>query len=199
MALAGNSDGLAVSPADLLADMKRNWTKQSRSRQRSFGFGVPWGAGDTPTHGVALALMASAYDHLTESKTYDSYTRGWIANILGANAWGTSFIVGDGTVFPRCIHHQVANLLGSNDPPTPILAGALVEGPIDKPESGTPRGVKACPPNGKDVFSQFDGNGAMYKDKVEYYATGRKPAIDLTAPSFLIFAWRMAGQPGIPE
>lgn len=199
MALAGNSDGLAVSPPDLLQDMKRKLDKAVAVASKDpFGFGVSWSAGDTPTHGVALALMASAYDHLTESKTYDSYTRGWIANILGANAWGTSFIVGDGTVFPRCIHHQVANLLGSNDPPTPILAGALVEGPIDKPESGTPRGVKACPPNGKDVFSQFDGNGAMYKDKVEYYATA-EPAIDLTAPSFLIFAWRMAGQPAFPS
>jgi glycosyl hydrolase family 9 len=98
------------------------------------------------------------------------------------------------STFPRCIHHQVANLLGSHNPPTPILAGALVEGPIEKADSGAPRGVKACPPNGEDAFSQFDGNGAMYRDNVESYSTA-EPAIDLTAPSFLMFAWRIVGKP----
>lgn len=194
IALAGNPGGLAVAQSDLLQDMKKKLDKAAAVAGRDpFGFGVAWGAGDTPTHGAALAVMANAYDSLTRSRTYDSYTRGWIANILGANAWGTSFIVGDGSIFPRCIHHQVANLLGSNDPPTPILAGAVVEGPIEDPESGAPKGAKACPANGKDAFSQFDGNGAKYRDRVAFYATA-EPAIDLTAPSFLIFAWRMAGE-----
>jgi hypothetical protein len=85
-------------------------------------------------------------------------------------------------------------LLGSGNPPTPVLAGALVEGPIEKADSGAPRGVRACPPNGEDTFSQFNGNGAMYKDNVEFYST-IEPALDLTAPSFLMFAWRMAGAP----
>ena len=159
-----------------------------------FGFGAPWGAGDTPTHGAALAVMAGEHDYLTHSKQYDAYSRQWMDNILGANAWGTSFIVGDGTTFPRCIHHQVANLLGSGDPPTPILAGAVVEGPIEKPDSGAPQGAKACPQNRGDSFAQFNGNGAVYKDNVEFYATN-EPAIDLTTPSFLMFAWRMAGEP----
>jgi endoglucanase len=195
MALAGNPAGLAISAPDLLQDIKKKLDKAvARASKDPFGFGAPWGAGDTPTHGAALAVIASEYDSLTKSRNYDPYTRGWIANILGANAWGTSFIVGDGSVFPRCIHHQVANLLAANDPPAPILAGAVVEGPIENPESGAPRGAKACPSNGKDAFSQFDGNGAKYKDQVDFYSTA-EPAIDLTAPSFLIFAWRMAATP----
>ena len=193
--MPGAPAGLAVTAADLLADIKKDLDHAvSLAGKDPFGFGAPWGAGDTPNHGAALAVMANEYDTLTRSKQYDAYTRQWIANILGSNAWGTSFIVGDGTTFPRCIHHQVANLLGSGDPPTPILAGALVEGPIEKPDSGAPRGAKACPANGKDLFSQFNGNGAVYKDNVEFYAT-IEPAIDLTAPSFLLFAWRMAGEP----
>ena len=193
--LAGNPSGLAVTPADLLADMKKTLDHAvSLAGKDPFGFGAPWGAGDTPTHGAALAVMASEYDYLTHSKQYDAYSRQWMDNILGANAWGTSLIVGDGTVFPRCIHHQVANLLASGNPPTPVLAGAVVEGPIEKPNSGAPRGAKACPANGEDSFSPFNGNGAVYKDNVEFYAT-IEPAIDLTAPSFLMFAWRMAGEP----
>jgi len=195
MTLAGDTAGLAVTPADLLANMKKTLENAvSVAGKDPFGFGAPWGAGDTPTHGVALAVMASEYDYLTHSKEYDTYSRQWIDNILGANAWGTSFIVGDGTTFPRCIHHQVANLLGSGNPPTPILAGAVVEGPIEKADSGAPRGVKACPQNSADSFSQFNGNGAVYKDNVEFYSTV-EPAIDLTAPSFLMLAWRMAGEP----
>jgi len=193
--LAGDTAGLAVTPADLLANMKKTLENAvSVAGKDPFGFGAPWGAGDTPTHGAALAVMASEYDYLTHSKEYDTYSRQWIDNILGANAWGTSFIVGDGTTFPRCIHHQVANLLGSGNPPTPILAGAVVEGPIEKADSGAPRGVKACPQNSADSFSQFNGNGAVYKDNVEFYSTV-EPAIDLTAPSFLMLAWRMAGEP----
>jgi len=195
MTLAGDTAGLAVTPADLLANMKKTLENAvSVAGKDPFGFGAPWGAGDTPTHGAALAVMASEYDYLTHSKEYDTYSRQWIDNILGANAWGTSFIVGDGTTFPRCIHHQVANLLGSGNPPTPILAGAVVEGPIEKADSGAPRGVKACPQNSADSFSQFNGNGAVYKDNVEFYSTV-EPAIDLTAPSFLMLAWRMAGEP----
>jgi endoglucanase len=195
MALAGNPSGLAVTPADLLANMKKTLDRAvSVAGKDPFGFGAPWGAGDTPTHGAALVVMANEYDYLTHSREYDAYSRQWIDNILGANAWGTSFIVGDGTTFPRCIHHQVANLRGSGNPPTPVLAGALVEGPIEKADSGAPRGVRVCPSNGEDSFSQFNGNGAMYKDNVEFYST-IEPAIDLTAPSFLMFAWRIAGAP----
>jgi endoglucanase len=195
MTLAGNSNGLAVTQADLLQAMKKTLDNATtRANQDPFRFGASWGGGDTPSHGAGLAVMASEYDNLTKSKEYDVYSRGWMGNILGANAWGTSFIVGDGSTFPRCPHHQVANLLGVNDPPTPILVGALVEGPIEKPESGAPGGAKTCPANGSDTFSKFDGNGAVYKDDVRFYATN-EPAIDLTAPSFLMFAWRMANEP----
>lgn len=189
--LAGNSTELAATQAYLLRDMKKTLdVAVAAAAKDPFRFGVSWGAGDTPSHGAGLAVMASEYDYLTKSDEYAAYTRGWIDNILGANAWGASLIVGDGTTFPRCIHHQVANLLASNDPPAPVLAGALVEGPIEKPDSGTPEGAKACPANGGDAFARFNGNGAVYKDDVRFYATN-EPAIDLTAPSFLMFAWRM--------
>jgi hypothetical protein len=51
----------------------------------------------------------------------------------------------------------------------------------------------ACPPNGVDVFSQFNGK-AVYKDFVQSYSTV-EPAIDLTASSFLAFSWHIAGAP----
>jgi hypothetical protein len=44
-----------------------------------------------------------------------------------------------------------------------------------------------------DVFAQFNGK-AVYKDFVQSYSTV-EPAIDLTASSFLAFAWQIAGTP----
>ena len=52
----------------------------------------------------------------------------------------------------------------------------------------------ACPPNGVDVFAQFNGSGAVYKDNVQSFSTV-EPAIDLTALSPLAFAWQIAGAP----
>jgi hypothetical protein len=92
----------------------------------------------------------------------------------------------------QSIHHQVANLVGSKDGHGPILAGAVVEGPQRKAESGAPRGIATCPPNGADRFGEFNDREATYRDNAKFYSTN-ETAIDLTAPSFLIFSWRVAG------
>jgi endoglucanase len=199
LALAGNHDGLAVSQADLLDDIRKKLDAAvGRAGKDPFGYGFAWGVGDTPSHGAGLAVMASEYDYLINSKAYGDYARGWTGNILGANAWGTSFIVGDGSTFPHCIHHQVANLAGSKNGEPPILTGALVEGPVESADNGAPNGLAKCPPDGGDLFSRFDGNGAKYRDNAKYYSSA-EPAIDLTAPSLLLFSWQIAGAPsGVP-
>jgi len=52
----------------------------------------------------------------------------------------------------------------------------------------------ACPPGGGDAYKKFNGDGAVYKDNVQSYSTD-EPAIDLTATSFLMYAWGIAGAP----
>src|SRR5207253_3122238 len=82
MALAGNPSGLGVTQADLLANMKKTLDHAvSVAGKDPFGFGAPWGAGDTPTHGASLAVMASEYDYLTHSQQYAAYSRQWMDNI----------------------------------------------------------------------------------------------------------------------
>ena len=49
-----------------------------------------------------------------------------------------------------------------------------------------------CPPNGVDVFAQFNGNKAVHQDNVQSGSTV-EPAIDLTASSPLAFSWTIAG------
>jgi endoglucanase len=195
LVLAGTPSDLATTQAALLADLKKQLDKAvTQGTKDPFGFGFPWNTYDTTSHGAGLAVMASEYDNLTNSTAYGSYGNRWLANILGTNAWGTSLIVGDGATFPFCMQHQVTNIVGSKDGTPPILAGAAVEGPNSFAAKGTLSGMIACPPNGIDVFAQFNGNGAVYQDNVQSYSTV-EPAIDLTASSFLAFSWQIAGAP----
>jgi len=117
-----------------------------------------------------------------------------LSNILGTNAWGTSLIVNDGTTFPLCMQHQVTNLVPMPPNGPPYLSGAAVEGPNSVTSNGTLTGMVTCPPNGVDLFAQFNNTKAVYKDFVQSFPTV-EPAIDLTASSFLVFSWQMAGAP----
>jgi len=196
MALAGHPSGLEVSQADLLADIKKQLdTAISLNAADPFGFAFPWNSFDSATHGAGLAVMAKEYASLTGSEAYDTLSRRWAANILGANAWGASFIVSDGEVFPDCMQHQVANIVGSLDGEPPLLRGALVEGPNSFAATGFLTGMRTCPPpgGGKD-YGEFNGNGAVFRDDQQSFST-IEPAIDLAAPSFLMFSWRVAGAP----
>jgi endoglucanase len=191
---AANPPGLAVTQADLLSDLKKQLDKAvAQSGTDPFGFGFPWTAFDSTSHGAGLAVMASEYDQLTGTAAYASNGVEWLANILGANAWGVSLIVGDGSTFPHCMQHQVANLAGSLDGSPPVLAGAAVEGPNSTTSRGLVSGMLTCPANGVDQYAQFNGGGsATYQDNVQSWSTD-EPAIDLTATSPLAFAWQIAG------
>jgi endoglucanase len=193
--VAGHPAGLEVSQSDLVQDLRKQLNNAvAQAATDPFGFGYPWDVYDTATHGAGLSVMASEYSLLTQSKTFEDFSRRWAANILGANAWGSSFIVGDGETFPDCMQHQVANIVGSLDGTPPILAGALVEGPNSFAATGLLDGMRKCPPAGGDVFKKFDAGGAVFKDDQQSFSTV-EPAIDLTAPSFLMFSWRIARLP----
>jgi endoglucanase len=195
IALAGNPSGLATSQAALLADLKKQLDKAvTQAGTDRFGFGFPWNTYDTTSHGGGLVVIANEYDYLTSSPAYAAYGNRWQANVLGANAWGVSLIVGDGTTFPLCMQHQVTNLVAVPPNGPPFLLGAAVEGPNSAAAKGALTGMVACPPNGVDTYAAFNGNGAVFKDNVQSYSTV-EPAIDLTASSFLGFSWLVAGAP----
>jgi endoglucanase len=195
IALAGNPAGLAVTKSQLLSDMAKQMTNSIKSNAGDpFGFGFPWGSYDTVSHGGGLSVMAAEYNYLTKNSTAEADSRSWLANISGANAWGVTFTVGDGDTFPDCMQHQVANIVGSLNGEPPVLSGAVVEGPNSAPTSGLLDNMQQCPAGGGDIYKKFNGNGAVYKDNVQSYSTD-EPAIDLTASSFLMYAWRISGGP----
>lgn len=202
-ALAGNPSNLETTQAALVADLVKQLNKAiAQSAKDPFGFGFPWATYDTTSHGGGLAVMAAECNYLVTqganctlngSTSPGVYANRQLANVLGANAWGTSLLVNNGTTFPLCMQHQVTNLVPTPPNGPPFLSGAAVEGPNSIAAKGTLSGMVSCPPNGVDVFAQFNGK-AVYKDFVQSYSTV-EPAIDLTASSFLAFAWQMAGAP----
>jgi len=183
--------GVAVSEQELIGDLRRQLTDAvGQARRDPFGFGFPWNTADTASHGDGLAVMAGEYEQLTGETTFRDAGEHWLDAVLGANAWGSSLIIGDGTTYPRCPQHQVANLAGSLDGSPPVLAGAVVEGPSGEASSGEVAGMRACPPSGGDPFARFNAR-AVFADNVQSYTTV-EPAIDLTASSMLAFAWQTA-------
>jgi endoglucanase len=199
----GFPTGLAVSEAQLMASLGRELQNAVvQSHHDPFGFGFPWARADTASHGDGLSVMASEYDDLTDESTYEALADRWLGNVLGANAWGSSFVVGDGRTFPDCPQQQVANIVGSLNGSPPVLAGAVVEGPSGEASAGKLEGMQPCPAQGGNAFAQFNGAKAKYEDNVQAF-TNTEPAIDLTASSMLAFAWQassadpLAGEPGV--
>jgi endoglucanase len=200
---AGHTTGLSTTQAALLADLKKQLDKAvTQSSTDPFGFGFTWAAFDTTSHGEGLIVMANEYGNLVapNANPYAAYADRWLANILGTNGWGTSLIVNDGTTFPLCMQHQVANLVPKPPNGPPFLSGAAVEGPNTFAATGLVTNMQTCPPNGVDQFAQFNsgktsnGKSAVYQDNVQSWSTV-EPAIDLTALSFLAFSWEIAGAP----
>jgi endoglucanase len=204
--MAGNPSGLAVSQSSIRQQFLQQVSDAiAQAGTDPWGLGYEWNSGDLTSHGAGLSVMASEAHYLTQNKGYDTYSQRWLANILGTNAWGSSFIVGDGSTFPNCIQHQVANLAGALDGTsggTPVLWGAASEGPASAATSGIVTGMILCPANGVDTFKKFNGNDgafnasqtAVYRDNMQSYST-TEPAIDLTSTSFLMWSWRLAQHP----
>src|SRR5262249_3554127 len=89
--LAGNPSSLAVTQSDLLNDIAGQITTSiSQTNNDPFGFGWPWNSFDTVSHGAGLSVMAKEYAYLTGDTQYGDWSRQWLGNISGANAWGVT-------------------------------------------------------------------------------------------------------------
>ncbi len=168
----------------------------------AFGFGREWRSGDTTSFGDGLAVMADEADFLLGSKRFDADARSWLGNMLGANPWGVSLIIGAGDTLdrlPAAAAGEPARLAYGR---SARALGCSRGRPHRCGRGGRLSTMRACPPQGGDRYARFNGNDgrfvgskrAVYKDNVQSYTT-TEPAIDLTATSFLAFAWRQAGGP----
>jgi len=183
--------GLQVGPRGLVADLRRQLDSGAGpARVEPFGSAVDVTQFDAATRTFGYAATARMYRRLTGDRSYDAFgtsQRDWA---LGANAWGTTFVIGEGTTFPRCPQHQVANLAGSLTGGRDVLVGAVVNGPNGAEnfeDIGIPDGARACPVDGRNRYAAFDRPDARYLDDVRAWPSV-EPAIDFTSTGMLAFA-----------
>ncbi|RCH66735.1 hydrolase [Streptomyces sp. SDr-06] len=195
----GVSDVSALAHADLLrlgpseaavADLRRQLADgERRAAKDPFQAGAVYTDFDAVPHTFGLVATAALYAQATGDHRYSAFAtqqRGWA---LGANAWGTSFMIGTGEVFPHCPAHQVANLAGSLTGQGALLRGAVVNGPNGSKQlsdRGTLESTRACDA-GSATWKRFDGKGARYLDQVGAWQTV-EPADDFTSTALLAFA-----------
>ncbi len=169
---------------ELVADLRRQLDSGvSAAAAHPFGHAVDVTQFDAATRSFGYAATARLYRKLTGSGQYDGFGTRQRNFALGANAWGTSLMIGAGTTYPRCPQHQVANLAG-------LPRGAVVNGPngADNFEFiGIPDGANACPADGVNRFAASDRPDARYLDDVRAWPSS-EPAIDFTATAALAFA-----------
>ncbi|WP_194896745.1 glycoside hydrolase family 9 protein [Catenulispora pinisilvae] len=190
IAAAGNPSGLAVTPAALTADLKRQvQSAASKAAADVFHAGGNYADFDVDAHTFGFLTEEALYRQASGDKSFDAFAteqRDWL---LGANPWGLAFMVGEGSNFPKCMQHQVANLSGSLDGTGAIATGAVMNGPNNTSNfsgglGSYQDGMKQCPAGGTDAYNKFTGHSSRFSDDVRSWQTD-EPALDMTGSAVL--------------
>lgn len=164
----------------------------SRAERDRFGAAVDLTESDAVPRALGLVAVAAMYRGVTGDDTFAGLESGQLDWVLGANPWGVSFIVGVGSVSPRCVHHLTGNLATDRRGRPIILRGAVVNGPdaVSRFRDGLGEpmeGMRACPANGRDAYAAFTGHSTRFVDDVRAWQTV-EPAIDRAAIATLAAA-----------
>jgi endoglucanase len=183
-----------IAPHVLLADMAAQLrVGEGQAAGDPFGLGIPLGQGDATPHAFGLAVTDALYQHYGGSAAYRSFAQEQMNFALGANGWGSSFVVGAGDTYPHCMQSEVANLAGSLTGHGAIQVGATTDGPSaigNFAGLGTVSGMRACRAGN---FKPFNTTTTGYEDNVVSWPSV-EPADDYTAISTLAFALAAANR-----
>jgi endoglucanase len=139
------------------------------------------GGSDYAARELGYAATAELYRRMTGDDRYAGFGTVQRGVALGANGWGTSMVIGSGTVYPRCAHDQIADLTDR------VPVGGVVNGP-NLAERVRELSVTAQPSAcTTGAFAPFDRGDAGYTDNVSVSAT-TEPAIDFTATGLYAFS-----------
>jgi endoglucanase len=178
----------AIAPVALLDDLAAQLrVGEHWARTEPFGLGSALGASDASPHAFGLYITNALYQKYGGSSAFRSFAQQQMNFALGANAWGSSFVVGAGHTFPHCMQSEIANLAGSLNGRGDIQLGATTDGPSNPGNFrglGTVQGMRAC---SAGQYKPFDNAMAGYEDNVVSWPSV-EPADDYTAGSLLAFA-----------
>jgi endoglucanase len=183
-----------IAPSALLGDLAAQLrTGEDWAKGDPFALGTQLGASDASPHAFGLFITDALYRKYGGSDQYSAFAQQQLNFALGANAWGSSFVVGAGTVFPHCMQSEIANLAGSLTGSGDIQLGATTDGPSSTGNFsglGTVPGMRACSAGN---FAPFDTATASYEDNVVAWPSV-EPADDYAAAS--LFAFALGGDEG---
>ncbi|HEV3292450.1 MAG TPA: glycoside hydrolase family 9 protein [Streptosporangiaceae bacterium] len=185
--------GAVVMPAGtLLADLAAQLRLGERwARGDPFALGTGLGSSDATPHAFGLYVTSALLAGYGGGSAYQGFGQQQLDYALGANPWGSSFVVGAGSTFPHCMQSEIANLAGSLSGTGDIQLGATVDGPSSPANFaglGTVTGMRACQAGS---YRPFNSPAAAYQDNVVSWPSV-EPALDYAAISLLAFA--LAGQ-----
>jgi endoglucanase len=173
---------------DLAAQLRLG---ESAAKGDPFGLGGQLGATDATPHAFGLYITNALYRQFGGSRQFTAFAQQQLNFALGANGWGSSFVVGAGSTYPHCMQSEIANLAGSLTGKGSIQLGAVTDGPSSPPNFvglGTVSGMRAC---SAGHFGPFNTKTAKYEDNVVSWPSV-EPADDYVANSLLAFAFAAA-------
>ena len=184
----------AIAPRLLVNDLAAQLqVGETWAKGDPFALGTDLGPADAAPHAFGLYVTNELYRQAGGSDRYQAFAQQQLNFALGANAWGSSFVVGAGTAYPHCMQSEIANLAGSLTGHGDIQLGAVTDGP-SSPDNfvglGTVSGMRAC---SAGSFSAFNNSSAAYEDNVLSWPSV-EPADDYTAIS--LFAFSMGASSG---
>jgi endoglucanase len=175
---------------DLAAQLR---VGQDWARTEPFALGSQLGASDASPHAFGLSTTNALYQQYGGSGRYRQLAQQQLNFALGANPWGSSFVVGAGTTFPHCMQSEIANLAGSLNGRGNIQLGATTDGPSSAGNFiglGTVSGMRRC---SAGHYGPFNTKAVGYEDNVVSWPSV-EPALDYTAAPLLAFALAAAGR-----
>jgi endoglucanase len=177
-----------VTASQLLADLAAQLrVGELAAKGDPFELGTSLGNSDASPHAFGLYITNALYQRYGGSAQFSAFAQQQLNFALGANGWGSSFVVGAGTTFPHCMQSEIANLAGSLTGRGVIQLGAVTDGP-NNPASfvglGTVPSMRRC---SAGHYKPFNTASAAYEDNVVSWPSV-EPADDYVANSLLAFA-----------
>ncbi|GAA3669043.1 cellulase-like Ig domain-containing protein [Lentzea atacamensis] len=181
--------GAEVTEAQVVGDIRRQLQKGADAAKASpFRTAANVETWDVGSRTFGFITTAALYKKLTGDRKYETFGTQQRGFALGTNAWGTTLIVGVGSKFPECPHHQAANLSGSPNGGSKVLVGAVINGPNDASLFGD---LGEMPPGSVDCTKpytlEFNSAKSVFADDLRSWPSS-EPAIDFTATGVLGFS-----------
>ena len=137
-----------IAPGTLLGDLAAQLrTGEDQAHGDPFALGTQLGDSDASPHAFGLYTTNALYQKYGGSDQFQAFAQQQLNFALGANAWGSSFVVGAGSTYSRTACRARSPTWPALTGRGAIQLGAVTDGPSSTANFvglGTVPGMKAC-------------------------------------------------------